>query len=225
MSDKPTPQSEEVADATDERELIATVMLSNGQRGKRGRTPKVGNKACSSLVSPKDKLTAKQEKFAQLVANGKGQSEAYRMAYDAKGMADQTIWTQASLLASNQKVANRISSLKAVVIDRDWQDMTKMRHKALKRLADECDGVEPDTKAATRVAAAVAIGKIREINLFADHKVVEHRDDSRLLELKTKLEQRLKTLFPQAAPALLEQGQAEKPVADDGTPTGGGTPL
>lgn len=60
------------------------------------------------------KLTEKQEKFAQLVgAKGLGQSEAYRQSYDAKNMADQTVWTKACVLMKEDKIAARIDELRS----------------------------------------------------------------------------------------------------------------
>jgi len=47
-------------------------------------------------------LTPKQEKFAQSVASGKSQADAYRMAYNAENMKDETVWARASeLMALN----------------------------------------------------------------------------------------------------------------------------
>ena len=64
------------------------------------------------------KLTAKQEAFAQAIADGLGQADAYRMAYDAESMKDESIYPQASKLMKNPKVATRISELKAQVADK-----------------------------------------------------------------------------------------------------------
>lgn len=64
------------------------------------------------------KLTAKQEAFAQAIADGLGQADAYRMAYDAESMKDESIYPQASKLMKNPKVATRVSELKAQVADK-----------------------------------------------------------------------------------------------------------
>lgn len=64
------------------------------------------------------KLTAKQEAFAQGIADGLGQADAYRMAYDADGMKDESVYPQASKLMKNPKVATRIGELKAQVADK-----------------------------------------------------------------------------------------------------------
>jgi phage terminase small subunit len=63
------------------------------------------------------KLTAKQERFAQLVSSDKTQADAYRLAYDAQGSSDQTIQHEATLLAQNPTVAPRIAELQARYAD------------------------------------------------------------------------------------------------------------
>ena len=57
-------------------------------------------------------VTPKQEKFAQCVADGMTQADAYRTAYDASKMLDKTIVEAASRLAAECNVAARIATLK-----------------------------------------------------------------------------------------------------------------
>lgn len=64
------------------------------------------------------KLTAKQEAFAQAIADGLGQADAYRFAYDAENMKDESVYPQASKLMKNPKVATRVGELKAQVADK-----------------------------------------------------------------------------------------------------------
>ncbi len=59
------------------------------------------------------KLTGKQERFAQLVASGKTQADAYRLAYDASGSNDATVADEAYHLTSHPEVAPRIAELQA----------------------------------------------------------------------------------------------------------------
>lgn len=58
------------------------------------------------------KLTAKQEKFAQCIADGMTQADAYRAAFDASKMKHETIWSKASELMADGKVTARVSELK-----------------------------------------------------------------------------------------------------------------
>ena len=61
---------------------------------------------------PHVKLTAKQEAFCQGIADGLGQADAYRAAYDTEGMKDNTIYPLASKLMKNDKVSARIAELR-----------------------------------------------------------------------------------------------------------------
>ena len=65
-----------------------------------------------------DKLTPKQEAWALLVGSGTSYSAAYREAYDAEGMAQKTIWEEASRLACDPKVAARVMKLQEAAQER-----------------------------------------------------------------------------------------------------------
>ena len=56
-------------------------------------------------------LTAKQENFIELLAEGTSQSSAYRGAYDTQNMSDKTVWEEASRLRRHPKVSTRILEL------------------------------------------------------------------------------------------------------------------
>lgn len=58
-----------------------------------------------------DKLTIKQEKFAQGLFAGLSQREAYKQAYDAKNMTDKSVDEKACELANSVKVAERLNEL------------------------------------------------------------------------------------------------------------------
>ena len=57
-------------------------------------------------------LTSKQEAFAQAIASGKTQADAYRGAYNAEKMKDATVWSKASVLMADGKVAARVEELR-----------------------------------------------------------------------------------------------------------------
>ncbi|MGV0983393.1 MAG: hypothetical protein ACOYB2_02490 [Limnohabitans sp.] len=62
------------------------------------------------------KLTAKQQRFAELVAlEGMTQADAYREAYAAGNMKPETIWARASELMADSKVSARVAELKAEI--------------------------------------------------------------------------------------------------------------
>ena len=88
---------------------------------------------------PHVKLTAKQEAFAQGIADGLGQADAYRAAYDAEGMQDNTIYPRASELMKNSKVTARVAELKAAVQEKQlWS--REMSVKALVQAYKEGSG-------------------------------------------------------------------------------------
>lgn len=64
---------------------------------------------------PHVNLTAKQEAFCQGIADGLGQADSYRAAYDAEGMKDNVIYARASELMKNGKVTDRIKELRSEV--------------------------------------------------------------------------------------------------------------
>lgn len=59
------------------------------------------------------RLTAKQEAFAQNVASGMNQTQAYTAAYAAQNMAMTHVWDEASDLAKHPEVSRRIETLRA----------------------------------------------------------------------------------------------------------------
>lgn len=65
-----------------------------------------------------DRLTDKQEKFVQELIKGKTQREAYKIAYGASKMKENTIDRKASELMNNGKIRARYNELKNKVIKR-----------------------------------------------------------------------------------------------------------
>lgn len=98
------------------------------------------------------KLTDKQERFAQAVASGMTQADAYRTAYDAGDMKPETIWKRATELMNNGKVAGRVNELKGAIAAK----LLWTREKSVSRLADIADDAE--ARANEKVAA------IKELN-------------------------------------------------------------
>lgn len=63
-------------------------------------------------------LTPKQEKFAQCVASGMNQSDAYRAAYACEGMSDPAIYVEACRLAQDPNVSLRVSELQKPIAEK-----------------------------------------------------------------------------------------------------------
>jgi hypothetical protein len=103
-----------------------------------------------------DKLTAKQEAFAQGIADGLGQADAYRMAYDSKTASEGSIYVQSSNLMKNSKVALRVAELKSQVVEKQlWT-----REMSVKGLI-QAYRIAQDAKTSTGMTAAV-----KELNVM-----------------------------------------------------------
>jgi hypothetical protein len=102
------------------------------------------------------KLTAKQEAFAQAIADGLGQADAYRIAYDAKGMKDGTVYSKASIMMSEGKIRARVDELKAQVAEKQlWT-----REMSVKGLI-QAYRIAQEAKTSTGMTAAV-----KELNVM-----------------------------------------------------------
>lgn len=64
-------------------------------------------------------LTAKQEKFAQCIAQGMTQADAYRASYDTSKSKNETIWSRASELMDDRKVSERVNELKGALAEKE----------------------------------------------------------------------------------------------------------
>lgn len=85
------------------------------------------------------KLTARQEKFAQAIAlDDMNQTDAYKAAYDTSRMGDDTIYVKASNLAKSDKVAVRIAELRKEAMTPKVMSAQKRREK-LTELAESED--------------------------------------------------------------------------------------
>lgn len=63
-------------------------------------------------------LTQQQEKFAQGVASGLSQADAYRAAHPkAAGWKDETVWKRASEAMKNREVLGRVKALSSAAAD------------------------------------------------------------------------------------------------------------
>ena len=115
-------------------------------------------------------LTPQQEKFAQEVAKGRPLAEAYREAYPlSKAWKPESVWTKASITASDAKVSQRVAKLTAAAADRAELDATEIIREIRRLAVSDIAGImHPDGKVklpheldpATR--AAVASFKIDE---------------------------------------------------------------
>ena len=83
-------------------------------------------------------LTPKQEKFAQSVASGMTQADAYRVAYSAAGSKPSTVQKRASELMASGAIAGRVQELRGpiakkaqITLESHLEDLQRLRDKAL----------------------------------------------------------------------------------------------
>ena len=138
-----------------------------------------------------DKLTPKQERFAQLIAGGNDQSTAYREAFNSNGK-DSTVHSEASRLMKNPKVSARVDQI------------TEQKHRAISRKAVTDrelvvgklrrwteDGIDPttgDEPTQAQLTAAQLLG--RTVALFSD-KVEQVTTERTAEEVAAEIKRRL----------------------------------
>ena len=138
-----------------------------------------------------DKLTPKQERFAQLVAGGNSQADAYREAFNSNGK-DSTVHSEGSRLMKDPKVTARVDALIALkerAIQRKAVSDRELVVGKLRRWVE--DGIDPttgDEPTNAQLAAAQLLG--RTVALFSDKQVVEKVERSPD-EIAAEIEKRL----------------------------------
>lgn len=100
-------------------------------------------------------LTPKQEAFCLAYIETGNASEAYRRAYDASGMNDNSINRKAKELIDNVKITARLQEIRKPAVEK--AQITLETHLAdLKALRDKADAAE---KFGPAIAAEIARGK------------------------------------------------------------------
>lgn len=138
-------------------------------------------------------LTAKQEQFAQGLASGLSNADAYRAAYDATAMKDNTIHTEASKLACNPAISKRVREIldgkaikNSMFLDRQREKNSDKVWRTLWAMVDAPD-TPPAVKASLLSLGAKAAGmltdQVRVENISADSKDIERELIERLQRL------------------------------------------
>ena len=83
-------------------------------------------------------LTSKQEAFAQALADGLNQSDAYRKAYDANNMKPETVQNSAYKVLKNDEVTARVKELQDTIVSKQlWTREDSVR--TLKSVIDDAE--------------------------------------------------------------------------------------
>lgn len=103
-------------------------------------------------------LTGKQEAFAQAVASGMTQADAYRSAYSAENFSDAALYEEASRVANYPEVSQRVRELKeATAIAAIWTRLDSVR-----TLADIA--VDGEARANEKVSAVKELNAMHGFN-------------------------------------------------------------
>ena len=132
-------------------------------------------------------LTAKQERFVAEMIRGTTQADAYRTAYNAKGMKASAVYTEASLLMGHPEITKRLLAAQASVERSAVSSALSKRRWIVERLEHEAEHAQSD---AGRVRSLELLGKVTEVALFTD-RVEQVDSDLSPEQLRDELEQRL----------------------------------
>lgn len=117
-------------------------------------------------------LTSKQEAFAQAVASGKNQSDAYRLAYAAGKMKASSINVNASKMMADAKVAQRVAELRKPVAEKaqmtlesHLRDLMMLRNMAVK-----------EKQISAAISAEIARGKAAGVHVEKSEHLVTTKE-------------------------------------------------
>ena len=168
---------------------LRVVTASEGQDTRQAKPKRGGPGSVKGGASTLTGLTDKQESFASLVASGKNQTEAYRLSYDAERMADATVWTEASLLLSNPKVAARLAVLNTEKENQRRMMAVSRAERVLQRLERLADSA---TTESVKVRANELLGKTA--GLFTDQVEITDSTDRTVADIQQAITDRLRRL-------------------------------
>ena len=109
-------------------------------------------------------LTAKQEQFVRCIIEGMSQADAYRTAYKAENMTDNSIYCESSKLMSDPKIAQRVAELRADVARASVMSAQERLEWLTKVVKDEVpdykDGIESRPDLNTKIRAVDTMNKM-----------------------------------------------------------------
>ncbi len=117
-------------------------------------------------------LTPKQEKFAQCVASGMTQADAYRESFNVReNTKNESIQVNASKLMSDAKVAQRVQELRAPIIQK--AQITLESH--LEELATLRELAKDGNQLSAAISAEIARGKAAGVHIEkTEHHIINH---------------------------------------------------
>ena len=146
------------------------------------------------VLGVQGQLTHKQKTFARLVAQGHTGADSYRMSYDTEAKP-KTIGDNASRLKHDSRIQAEIDAYKLANEAAAYQTPAQLRALVTHSLVQTV--IDPDVKAATKVAAAKVLGTVTEVAAFTERREVRTIKTSE--DAKTELMAKLRGLMMQGA--------------------------
>tara|TARA_R100000656_G_scaffold22922_1_gene20425 strand:- start:144 stop:599 length:456 start_codon:yes stop_codon:yes gene_type:complete len=134
-------------------------------------------------------LTPKQERFVQELLKGSSASEAYRTAYNAKGMKASAIHCEASKTKSHYKVSQRYKTLLRRKEEYALNSSLSLRQLVLEKLREEA--LNKENTSQSRIRALELLGKTSDVGLFIERieTITKDRTPEEVMsEIEEKLE-------------------------------------
>ena len=140
-------------------------------------------------------LTPKQEVFVQELLKRSSASDAYRTAYNAKGMKASAIHCEASKLKRSPKVSQRYKTLLKRKEEYALTSSLSLRHLVLERLREEA--LDKGNNESARIRALELLGKTSDVGLFIER--IETITKTRTPEeVMSEIEEKLKKVIGSA---------------------------
>lgn len=132
-----------------------------------------------------NKLTPQQEAFAQSMAKGMRQSEAYRVAYPKSELwKNETVWARASEMMADGKVIVRVNELKGALVEKElWS-----REQSVAILADIA--LAEDSRKGDRIKA---VSELNRMHGFEAPTKIEHSGDLSIISVLRELDAKTRT--------------------------------
>jgi hypothetical protein len=171
----------------DENKPRLKLVASDGKAAGKGKR--------SGKAATGGELTEKQLRFVEALAAGATNAEAYRAAYDASGMAANTLYSEASKLAASPKIATKLAALLAEKRARSSMEADVRRERntdrvwrGVWRLAENVDqNVPPAVQQSALALAAKMAGmltdQVKIENVGTDSGTIERELIERLQRL------------------------------------------
>lgn len=139
------------------------------------------------------KLTYKQQVFAECMAKGATQVASYRQAYVCDNMTSDTIFRNSTTLASNSKVAARIREIVELEQQVKQHDPERIRVMLTNYL--ETIVTSQTEKTSDRNKAAELLGKVTGVGLFQAQAIVKPDELADTKQAVTDLQRKLELLL------------------------------